>query len=97
MFLTRMDNLAESIASILSPVNSRTGKLLNHSTQQACHHPARDITIVTLASGVGSLGSAVVAMALHTSPFAALTTGGATFMAILTAGMNVLKHVKRDS
>lgn len=68
-----------------------------HSTQQACHHPARDITIVTLASGVGSLGSAVVTMTLHTSPFATLTTSGATFMAILTAGMNVLKHVKRDS
>ncbi|WEO97759.1 hypothetical protein A6P39_029170 [Streptomyces sp. FXJ1.172] len=68
-----------------------------HSTQQTCHHPARDITIVTLVSGVASLGTAVVAMSLHASPFATLTTSGAAFMAVLTAGMNVLKHVKRDS
>ncbi|MBT1091682.1 hypothetical protein [Streptomyces sp. Tu102] len=68
-----------------------------HSTQQVCHHPARDITIVTLASGVGSLGTAVVTMALHTSTFATVTSSGAAFMAVLTAGMNVLQHVKRSS
>ncbi|MFF7471818.1 hypothetical protein [Streptomyces sp. NPDC008092] len=68
-----------------------------HSTQQVCHHPARDITIVTLASGVGSLGTAVVTMALHTSPLATLTTGGGAFMAVLTAGLNILKHIRRDS
>lgn len=68
-----------------------------HSAQQTCHHPARDIAIVALASGVGSLGTAVVAMALHASPFATITTSGAAFMAVLTTGMNVLQHVKRDS
>jgi hypothetical protein len=68
-----------------------------HSTQHTCNHPARDIAIVTLASGVGSLGTAVVAMALHASPLATLTTSGAAFMAVLTAGMNVLNHIRRDS
>ncbi|MFD9328471.1 hypothetical protein [Streptomyces sp. NPDC060065] len=68
-----------------------------HSAHQTCHHPARDITIVTLASGVGSLSTAVVAVALHASPFATLTTSGAAFMAVLTAGMNVLQHVNRNS
>ncbi|MEU2301231.1 hypothetical protein [Streptomyces antibioticus] len=68
-----------------------------NSAQQTCHHPARDITIVTLASGLVSLGTAVVTMALQASPFAVLTSSGATFMAVLTAGMNVLQHVKRGS
>ncbi|MFF4399079.1 hypothetical protein [Streptomyces sp. NPDC001480] len=68
-----------------------------HSTQQTCNHPARDLTIVALASGVVSLGTAVATMALHASPLASLTTSGAAFMAVLTAGMNVLKHIRRDS
>lgn len=68
-----------------------------HSTQQVCNHPARDITIITLSSGVVSLGTAVVTMTLHASPLATLTTSGAAFMAVLSAGMNVLKHVRRDS
>ncbi|MFE2297470.1 hypothetical protein ACFXAW_04655 [Streptomyces sp. NPDC059445] len=68
-----------------------------HSTQQACNHPARDLTIVALASGMASLGTAVVTMALHASALAALTASGGAFMAVLTTGMNVLKHIKRDS
>ncbi|MFE0728938.1 hypothetical protein ACFW2X_11945 [Streptomyces antibioticus] len=67
-----------------------------HSAHQTCHHPARDISIVALASGVGSLGTAVVTMTLHASPFATLTSSSAAFMAVLTAGLKVLQHLKHD-
>jgi hypothetical protein len=67
-----------------------------NSTHQACHHPARDITIVALVSGVVSLGTAVTTMAFDVSPLATLTSSGGAFIAVLSAGMNVLNHVKRD-
>ncbi|MGW1705040.1 hypothetical protein ACWCP8_05680 [Streptomyces sp. NPDC002206] len=67
-----------------------------NSTHQACHHPARDITIVTLVSGVVSLGTAVTTMAFDVSPLATLTSSGGAFIAVLSAGMNVLNHVKRN-
>ncbi|GGW35462.1 hypothetical protein [Streptomyces griseoloalbus] len=67
-----------------------------NSTHQACHHPVRDVTIVALVSGVVSLGTAVTTMAFDVSPLTTLTSSGGTFIAVLSAGMNVLHHVKRD-
>lgn len=66
-----------------------------NSTHQGCHHPARDITIVALVAGVLSLGTAVTTMAFDVSPLATLTSSGGAFIAVLSAGMNVLSHVKR--
>lgn len=65
------------------------------STHQVCHHPVRDITIVALTSGVISLGTAVTTMAFAVSPLATLTSSGGAFIAVLSAGMNMLNHVKR--
>ncbi|MFE0785277.1 hypothetical protein ACFW4T_03425 [Streptomyces mutabilis] len=67
-----------------------------NSAHQVCHHPARDITIVALASGVVSLGTAVTTMAFDVSPLATLTSSGGAFIAGLSAGMNVLNHVKHN-
>jgi hypothetical protein len=67
------------------------------STRQVCHHPARDITIVTLAAGVISLGAAVTTMAFGVSPLAILTSSGGAFIAALSAGMNVLSHLRRGA
>ncbi|CAL9366606.1 hypothetical protein [Streptomyces sp. enrichment culture] len=67
------------------------------STRQVCHHPARDISIVNLASGVVSLGTAVTTMALEVSPLVTLTSSGGAFIAAISAGLNVLNHVRRDA
>ncbi|MFJ3336858.1 hypothetical protein [Streptomyces sp. NPDC086766] len=67
-----------------------------NSTHQTCHHPARDITIVALVSGVASLGTAITTMAFNVSLLATFTTSGGAFIAVLSAGLNVLNHVKRD-
>ncbi|MET8114927.1 hypothetical protein [Streptomyces prasinus] len=68
-----------------------------NSTPQSCHHPARDITIVALTSGVISLGTAITTMACGVSPLMTLTSSGGAFIAVVSAGMNVLNHVKRDA
>lgn len=66
-----------------------------NSTPQSCHHPARDITVVALSSGVISLGTAVTTMACDAGPVTTVTSSGGAFIAVLSAGMNVLSHVKR--
>jgi hypothetical protein len=68
-----------------------------NSTHQTCNHPARDITIVALVSGVACLGTAVTTMAFNVSPLATLTGSGGAFIAVLSAGMNILSHIKRDA
>ncbi|WP_151898108.1 hypothetical protein [Streptomyces sp. C8S0] len=69
----------------------------SQSTPQSCHHPARDIAIVALASGVVSLSAAVVTMALDASALEVLTSSGAAFIAALTAGLNVLQHLRHSA
>ncbi|MFD9205987.1 hypothetical protein ACFVZM_06865 [Streptomyces sioyaensis] len=67
------------------------------SAHQTCNHPARDVAIVGLSSAVVSLAATIVVMAFSGPPLAIFGAGGSTFVAAISAGMNILSHIRRNA
>lgn len=70
---------------------------VDSSTSQTCHHPARDIVIVSLGATSASLIAAVVTMGFHGAPLAVLGAAGTVLVGAFSAGMSALGHLRRNA